>query len=185
MKIKVSNLELFSIPFGVSALWNMIFQAKINFLDKLSKEFKDEYFEFYNVLGEFSTINKVNEILSAYFDNYAIIEKSENFNSSPINNIPIIEIDGERKEINTETVGIYYIENLSEIPESKYSKNILVIKEIISKKRLQNLPDNYIVISETEELDYKNLLERKVIDNVNDDTTQSLLLKLLRGDKVC
>ncbi|MBB6062626.1 hypothetical protein HNP65_001064 [Thermosipho japonicus] len=185
MEIKVSNLELFSVPFGISVLWNLIFQAKINLIDKLSKQYENAHFVFSNILGEFGMYDKVNEILSAYFNNYSITDEELDFNSSPINNIPIIQIDNEKQKFETETIGIFYPSDLSNLPEKKYSKNIIVLKQIVDQKKYEKLSEDYIVIGDFEKLEYKNLLERKVTDLTQDDTTKSFLLKVLRGDKVC
>lgn len=185
MEIKVSNLELFSIPFGISVLWNLIFQAKINLLDKLSKQYENAHFVFSNILGDFGVYDKVNEILSAYFKNYSITEEEFDFNSSPINNIPIIQIDNEKQKFETETIGIFYPSDLSNLPEKKYSKNIIVLKQVVDQQTYEKLAEDYIVIGDFEKLEYKNLLERKVTDLTQDDTTKSFLLKVLRGDKVC
>ncbi|ABR30347.1 hypothetical protein SU69_02470 [Thermosipho melanesiensis] len=183
MEIKVANLELFSIPFRVSIFWNIIYHLKLSVLDILSKQYPDAHFSFYNVLGEYGTYDKVEEILSVYFKNFDIYPEKLDFNSSPINNVPVIEKDGTRQNVDCETLGIYYLDNLNKIPKMEYTKNILVIKEFTDKKKLENL--DYTIISQTKELDFKNLFEKNIIENVNDDTTKAVLLDLLRGGKVC
>ncbi|OOC44889.1 hypothetical protein [Thermosipho sp. 1074] len=185
MEIKVANLELYSVPFRVSMLWNIIYQLKLSVLDLLSKQYQDAHFIFYNALGEYGTYDKVEEILSVYFKDFEILDEKLEFSTSPINNLPVIEKDGKLERLDCETLGIYYLNNLNKLPEKKYSKNILVVNELVDKKRIDALKDDYIVISQNKELDYKNLFERKVLENIENDTTKAVLLDLLRGGSVC
>ncbi|QTA38261.1 hypothetical protein JYK00_01600 [Thermosipho ferrireducens] len=186
MEVIVGNLELFSIPSGIANLWNIIYQAKIELLSAISQEYPDSHFKFFNIFGEYGLEDKVYEVLSLHFKSFEIINGEDlELNSSPINNIPKILVDGEERIVDVPTVGIHYIDGIEKIPSREHDTEILVINAIINQKSYEELSKDYIVVSLVEKFETKNLFEDTLLKNIDDDILKFLVLKVLRGENIC
>lgn len=181
MTVEVNNLRLYDDFKDFSKFQNQIEQCKVNFLLKLSKLYQDAQFVFYNILGELALIENVEKLLGSIFKNYEIsYEPAEvDFNSSPIDNKPIIQIDKALVTVEgAETIGLRHTSDLHKL-SCDYTKCFYVLETPTNEKVDENIQALFV------EIDPKNFMESELISGIEDVGARYLTLKLLRGEKVC
>jgi len=179
--VEVNNLRLYDDFKDFSEFQNQIEQCKINFLLRISKLYKDVKLVFYNVIGEFALIEEVEKLLGSIFKNYEIIyEPTElDFNSSPINNVPIIRVNGETVTLeDVETIGLKRINDVRELT-CEYTKCFYVLEVLTN----QDLDEN--IRAFTTEIDPKNFIESELVSRIDNVGEKYLVLKLIRGEEPC
>ncbi|MCX7653494.1 MAG: hypothetical protein N2Z58_02295 [Fervidobacterium sp.] len=181
MIVEVNNLRLYDDYPGFGKFTDHIFKSKVNLLIYLSKSFPDAEFVFYNILGEYGLIEEIDDLLKGIFHRYSIVieEEEKDFNSSPINNIPKIKVDGKIQTLeDVETIGLIHAERLENFV-CNYTNCFYIIENFAAKTYRDN------VITYTVDVTPKNFVESNIISSVDEPGKKYFLLKLLRGEEIC
>jgi hypothetical protein len=179
--VEVSNLKLFEYHEGFEEFRETIFQCKMNLLLHLSKLYPDANFVFYNILGECGLIEDVEQILSGILKNFELIHEEvyTDFNSSPVNNIPQIKVDGTVQVLDSvETVGLYKLSTPEKLV-CNYTTCFYVIENFTTERKGENVK-TYVV-----DVMPQNFLESSLINNLSNVGEKYVILKLLRGEELC
>jgi len=179
--VEVNNLKLYDDFKDFSKFQNQIEQCKVNFLLRLSKSYQDAQFVFYNVLGQLALIEDIEKLLGSIFRNYEIIYEPVDldFNSSPIDNKPFIRVDRELVAVEgTETIGLKRASDLRQLL-CEHTKCFYVLEVPTNRKMDENVQSFAV------EIDPRNFMESELVNGIEDVGARYLVLKLLRGEKVC
>lgn len=180
MIIEVNNLKLYEHYDGFREFGDQILKTKINFLIYIAQLFPNAKFLFYNLLGEYGLIEKVEDLLKGIFQDFEIVyeEVEKNFNSSPVNNIPQILVDGKIKILETaETIGLLKVDKPDELV-CNYTNCYFVIENFVSK-------DYENTITKVVDATPKNFIESHLVGSINDIGKRYFVLKLARGEEIC
>lgn len=181
MIVEVNNLQLYDDYGGFKKFSEHIFKSKVNLLIYLSKLFPDADFVFYNILGEYGLIENVEELLKGIFKRFNIIfgEEKQDFDSSPINNVPKIRVDGKIQTLeDVETIGLLRTEK----PENfvcNYTNCYYLIENFV----IRDYGDN--IISHIVDITPKNFVESNLTSSLDEVGKRYFVLKLLRGEEIC
>ncbi len=179
MVVEVSNLRLFDYYKGFSKFSEQIVQTKLSFLLKLKEKFPKASFIFYDVVGNFGTIDKVLKILESYFEDFEINKEPEQFNSSPVNNVPVVRVDGSLITLeDVKTIGLIEVDSEFE-KKCDYGECFYILKDMKEDK----LSTNEVALKV--ELTPKDTLESNILFKLESNIEKFLALKLLRGEDVC
>lgn len=119
--------------------------------------------------------------MGSIFRNYEIIYEPVDldFNSSPIDNKPFIRVDRELVAVEgTETIGLKRASDLRQLL-CEHTKCFYVL-EVPTNKKMDDNVQSFVV-----EIDPRNFMESELVNGIEDVGAKYLVLKLLRGEKVC
>ncbi|MFN6992323.1 MAG: hypothetical protein ACK4MM_06340, partial [Fervidobacterium sp.] len=142
--------------------------------------FPNAKFLFYNVLGEYGLIEKVEEILKNIFQDFEIVyqESEKDFNSSPVNNIPQVAVDGKLILLeNAETLGLLKVDSPSKLV-CNYTNCYYVIENFVTREYENAITFNVDITP-------KNFIESHLTSSINDVGKKYFVLKLSRGEEIC
>ncbi|KAF2961610.1 hypothetical protein [Fervidobacterium sp. 2310opik-2] len=181
MIVEVNNLALYEHYSGFEKFRDNIFRCKVNLLAHLSKTFTDAKFVFYNALGEFGLIEDLEEVLEGFFHEFEVIYKEIDldFNSSPVNNVPQIRMDGVVKKLDeAETIGLYRLPMASNL-KCDYTNCFYLIENFLTEDMGENTL-SYVV-----DVKPRNFAESNITSNLNTIAEKYVVLKLIRGEELC
>ncbi len=179
MVVEISDLRLYDHYKGFSKLSEQILQTKISLLLKVKEKFPEAKFIFYNVTGDFGTIEKVLKLLDSYFNDVEIVKESAGFNSSPVNNVPVVKVDGALVTLeDVKTIGLLEIENDNE-EVCKYDECFYLVKTLKESEPTLNEVAFKIDITP------KDTVESSLLLRMEHNEEKFLVLKLLRGENLC
>lgn len=181
MIVEINNLRLYDDCGGFQKFSEHIFKSKVNLLIYISKLFPSADFVFYNILGEYGLLEVTEELLKGIFQHFSIVldTKELDFDSSPVNNIPKIKVDGEVQSLeDVETIGLFRVEK----PENlvcNYTNCYYILENFSTRDYGNN------VISHIVDVTPKNFVESNLVSSINEVGKKYFVLKLLRGEEIC
>ncbi len=181
MIVEVNNLALYEHYNGFEKFRDNIFRCKVNLLAHLSKTFTDAKFIFYNALGEYGLIEDLEEVLKGFFHEFEVIyERIDlDFNSSPVNNVPQIRVDGVVQRLDdAETIGLYRLSTVKNL-NCGYT-NCFYLIENFSTEDVGENTFSYVV-----DVKPRNFAEFSITGNLNTTGEKYVVLKLIRGEELC
>jgi len=179
--VEVNNLRLYDDYGGFKRFSEHIFKCKVNLLIYVSKLFPEADFVFYNVLGQYGLVENVEELLKGIFQSFNIdfTQEKKDFDSSPINNIPKVKVDGKIQVLeDVETIGLLHIDK----PENlvcNYTNCYYILENFTTRDHGNN------VISHVVDITPKNFVESNLVSSLNETGKRYFVLKLLRGEEIC
>jgi len=179
--VEVNNISLFEYYEGFSEFQEQIFQCKLKFLVLLAKMYPNSKFVFYNALGRFGLLEEVYKILENIFENFDIDLENKllNFNSSPINNLPHVRIDGKVTAVDSvETIGLVKVESENAL-KCDYT-TCLYLLENLTEKDLEDKFRGFKV-----EILPKSFFESELVNSLKTTNQRYIVLKLIRGEEIC
>lgn len=181
MLVEVNNVRLLDDYDGFTFFREQIERAKISFLMLLSNLFPDAHFVFYNIHGDLATYDYVQDTLSGIFKSFEIAVPGEEpkFNSSPINNVPVVLVDGQTRVIEeAETIGLVRTDGTL-LQRCQFRRCFTVIESPVPNRGVENLYGLFV------DLTPRNSQEHVAIRSLTRDEERYVVLKILRGEDVC
>uniref|UniRef100_A0A7C4GIA1 Uncharacterized protein n=1 Tax=Fervidobacterium thailandense TaxID=1008305 RepID=A0A7C4GIA1_9BACT len=181
MVVEVNNVRLLDDYEGFSYYREQLERAKVGFLLLLSNLFPDAHFVFYNIYGDFAMHDYVQNTLSGIFKSFEVSVAGEDvtFNSSPINNIPVVLIDGRPRVVEeAETIGLIRTDSVSS-QRCAYKRCFTVVESPLLDRGMEGVYGLFV------ELIPKTPMEHVALKSLARDEERYVVLKILRGEDVC